>query len=139
MNRNQIDLFCERNGIVRYTHNADGSIDVDQHVTIYEDAKELPFAFNIVNGFFECRNETITSLVGAPVSCGSVFISRANGLTSLVGLPKKFSYLHMPDNIDMTPENFDILLKSDFLGIPGTSPLFDKNFNRYKNIKSLLE
>ena len=79
------------NGILlRSTKNADGSIDVDGDVDLFNlNLKKLPLKFNRVNGNFDCYKNQLTSLEGAPNAVGGDFYCSFNQLISLEGVPKK--------------------------------------------------
>ena len=66
-----------------------GLVDVDGDFRCYSqglsDFKGVKFG--VVNGGFDCDNNRLTSLVGAPHSVGGSFFCSNNHLTSLVGAP----------------------------------------------------
>jgi hypothetical protein len=78
-----------------YTINDDGSIDVDG--SVYLNGKNLtkipfkfrnfPFKFRNVSRCFDCSNNQLTSLEGAPNNVGDAFWCNYNQLTSLEGAP----------------------------------------------------
>jgi hypothetical protein len=49
----------------------------------------LPFAFGKVGGSFECSDNQLVSLEGAPTKVGGDFACYGNRLTSLEGAPTK--------------------------------------------------
>lgn len=77
-------------GILNYSINADGTVDVagDVHLSFYNFTK-LPVKFGKVTGFFECSScKKLTSLEGAPTHVGGYFdISYCPLLTSLEHCP----------------------------------------------------
>ena len=80
--------LCEFYGIENYTINPDGLVDVDGGVDLNKfTLKKLPFKFGKVTGHFDCSNNNLTSLQGAPTSVGGGFICSNNNLTSLQGAP----------------------------------------------------
>jgi len=84
-----IDSICKEYGIRNYTINFDGSIDVDGDVHLYKkNLTKLPIKFNYVSCFFDCSDNKLTSLIGAPKSVGGFFDCSDNKLTSLIGAPK---------------------------------------------------
>ena len=84
-----IDYLCKRYGIKNYIINSDGTIDVDGDVNItYMKLDKLPLKFNVVYGDFQCYNNKLTSLEGAPKEVGVDFDCNNNQLTSLKGSPK---------------------------------------------------
>lgn len=90
MSYKNIHRVCEEYNIENYTINEDGSIDVDGHVRInYAKLGGLPLKFNKVSGFFDCSNNMIVSLYGAPKEVGLFFDCSNNKLISLDYAPIK--------------------------------------------------
>jgi Leucine-rich repeat (LRR) protein len=106
MTEKRIETACIKHGITNYTINKDTSIDVYGNVDISsQNLKKIPLKFRVVTGSFNCSNNNLTSLVGAPKSVGKrlkcdddVLFYRVstmgfdcshNKLTSLVGSPIK--------------------------------------------------
>jgi hypothetical protein len=76
--------ICKQYGIINYTINPDGSIDVNGSVYLYgKGLTELPLTFNRVTGYFICSNNQLTSLKGSPRWVGGYFSCNNNKLTSL--------------------------------------------------------
>jgi hypothetical protein len=85
----QIDTICKKYNIVNYTINSDNSVDVDGYVNLYDEKlTSIPLNFNIVNGYFYCGNNHLTSLKGCPVRVGNYFSCHSNELTSLQYSPQ---------------------------------------------------
>jgi hypothetical protein len=85
----QIDTICEKYNIKNYTINSDNSVDVDGDVDLYNKRLEsIPLNFNIVNGYFYCGNNHLTSLKGCPVRVGNEFYCNYNRLTFLQYSPQ---------------------------------------------------
>jgi hypothetical protein len=85
----QIDTICEKYDIKNYTINSDNSVDVDGDVYLCgKKLKSIPLNFNIVNGYFDCGNDNLTSLKGCPVRVGNGFSCYRNELTSLQYSPQ---------------------------------------------------
>jgi hypothetical protein len=85
----QIDTICEKYNIKNYTINSDNSVDVNDNVYLYNKRlKSIPLNFNIVNGYFYCDNNNLTSLKGCPVRVGNGFYCDNNNLTSLQYSPQ---------------------------------------------------
>jgi hypothetical protein len=85
----QIDTICKKYNIVNYTINSDNSVDVDDDVWLYNKGlKSIPLNFNIVNGYFNCSINRLTSLKGCPVRVSNYFSCYSNELTSLQYSPK---------------------------------------------------
>jgi hypothetical protein len=79
-----ISLICKKYGIINYTGNLDGSIDVNGSVDLsFYELTELPLRFNKVTGSFNCEYNRLTSLKGCPRWVGSWFSCTGNKLTSL--------------------------------------------------------
>jgi hypothetical protein len=84
----EIDEICEKYKIENYTINNDNSVDVDGNVNLfYKRLKSIPLNFNIVNGWFNCGINYLTSLRGCPVRVGDWF-SCYYQLTSLQYSPQ---------------------------------------------------
>jgi hypothetical protein len=84
-----IHSICEKWGIINYTINEDGSIDVDGNVILYDNRlTELPLKFRMVSGYFACDHNQLTNLLGSPISVGRDFYCHDNSLTSLDGCPQ---------------------------------------------------
>jgi hypothetical protein len=84
-----IESICKKYGIENYTINEDGSIDVDDDVRISGfSITKLPLKFGRVTGYFDCRNNQLTSLEGSPKELSRSFYCADNQLTSLEGSPK---------------------------------------------------
>jgi hypothetical protein len=80
----EIDKICRKYDIKNYTINSDNSVDVDGDVNLYNKKLEsIPLNFNIVNGYFGCGYNHLTSLKGCPVRVGNGFYCYDNQLTSL--------------------------------------------------------
>jgi hypothetical protein len=66
-----IKSICDKLNITNWTVNSDGLIDVDGNVTISgRRLKELPLKFGRVSGNFDCRDNKLTTLEGAPKEVG---------------------------------------------------------------------
>jgi hypothetical protein len=110
------DLFHKiiRYGISNnYTINPDGSIDVDNNVSISgiiriqfiiqgDILTKLPIKFNKVTGSFYCSNNQLTSLEDSPVSVGGDFNCQDNQLTSLEGGPQSVGVDFICSNNQLT-------------------------------------
>jgi hypothetical protein len=85
----QIDTICEKYDIENYTINSDNSVDVDGDVNLWDKKLKLILLnFNIVNGYFNCGRNHLTSLKGCPVRVGNGFSCHHNNLTSLQYSPQ---------------------------------------------------
>jgi hypothetical protein len=87
--KRNIDSICQNYGIMNYTINPDGSIDVDGSVILsFELLTIIPLKFGTVTRDFDCYNNKLTSLEGSPKKVGGDFDCHNNQLTSLVGCPE---------------------------------------------------
>ncbi len=85
----EIDEICKKYNIKKYTINSDNTIDVDGDVYLWDKKlTSIPLNFNIVNGYFTCGDNYLTSLKGCPVRVGSWFSCYINDLTSLQYSPQ---------------------------------------------------
>jgi len=90
-----IDSICDRYGITNYTINDNGTVDVDGSVNLYLSAPandysgltKLPLRFGIVNGFFDCSDNKLTTLEGSPDQVNGDFYCSNNQLATLEGAP----------------------------------------------------
>jgi hypothetical protein len=88
-NNSQIDTICEKYDIKNYTINSDNSVDVDGGVDFWgKKLESIPLNFNIVNVYFDCGWNYLTSLKGCPVRVGDYFSCYHNNLTSLQYSPQ---------------------------------------------------
>ena len=85
-----IHKLCKKYHIKNYTINNDMSIDVDGNVSYLHNRNltEIPLNFNRVKGDFDCSDNKLKSLKGAPNYVGVSFNCEHNELTSLIGCPK---------------------------------------------------
>jgi hypothetical protein len=85
----EIDTICKKYNIENYTINSDNSVDVGGDVYLYNKRlKSIPLNFNIVNGYFVCGSNHLTSLKGCPVRVGDRFSCHNNQLTYLQYSPQ---------------------------------------------------
>src|SRR5574344_2581190 len=85
----EIDKICRKYDIKNYTINSDNSVDVDGNVYLWDKKlTSIPLNFNIVNGYFECGYNYLTSLKGCPVRVSNEFSCYNNQLTSLQYSPQ---------------------------------------------------
>ena len=86
----EIHKLCKEYGIENYTIN-NGLVDVDGDVDLSgKGLTKLPVKFGNVSGIFNCQNNQLTSLEGAPQSVGGDrFNCNNNQLTSLEGAPQE--------------------------------------------------
>ena len=93
MTKQKIDEVCDYYYINNYTINNDMTVDIDGSVELF-DAKleELPLNFNRISGGFDCDDNFLTSLKGAPKYVGSHFFCSNNRLESLKYSPEYVGY-----------------------------------------------
>jgi hypothetical protein len=85
----EIDKICKKYKIKNYTINSDNSVDVDGDVSFWDKGLDsIPLNFNIVNGYFDCSINHLTSLKGCPIRVGNYFYCYSNNLTSLEYSPQ---------------------------------------------------
>ena len=122
--KRDIHSICDEYGIMNYTINPDGSIDVDGNIILSYDFErgelsKIPLKFAKVIGDFECDRNQLTTLKGSPrsvvgnfdcsgnqltsleycpESVGGDFDCHSNQLTSLEGLPEISGYLNCRHN-----------------------------------------
>jgi hypothetical protein len=66
-----------------------GLVDVNGNVSMSQmNLTKIPIKFGKVTGNFDCHDNELTSLVGAPQSVGDYFYCSSNKLTSLDGSPQ---------------------------------------------------
>jgi hypothetical protein len=86
---NQVAEICKKFGIRNWSIR-DGLVDVDGNVGLWNKGlNKLPLKFGRVSGYFDCRNNNLTTLEGAPKEVGGDFNCYNNNLTSLEGAPKE--------------------------------------------------
>jgi hypothetical protein len=87
---NTIEEILEELYIQRYTINDDGTVDVAGNVDISRKGlKEIPVQFGEVTGTFDCTENKLSTLEGAPIKVGGSFDCHDNKLTSLEYAPKE--------------------------------------------------
>jgi len=103
----EIDKICKKYKIKNYTINNDNSVDVNSDVDLwYEKLTSIPLNFNIVNGYFTCAENYLTSLKGCAVRVGNEFYCYNNKLTSLQYHPTVYGKFYCDNNQINTFENF---------------------------------
>ena len=82
--------FIEENNLVwnpvTMSYDCDGDVDVSEDIVT--DGK-LKIRFGKVEGYFDCSNNELTTLKGAPQEVGGDFDCSSNNLTTLEGAPNK--------------------------------------------------
>lgn len=88
VNKN-IEEICNSYEISNYTINDDGSVDVDDDVNLSNyNLIEIPLQFGRVSGYFNCNDNSLTSLKGSPTSVKGTFDCSYNKLTTLEYAPQ---------------------------------------------------
>ena len=88
----KIKQWLDKVGIINYTINEDGTVDVNGDVDLEgKKLKEIPVQFGFVDGSFYCGINQLTSLRGSPEKVGGGFYCNDNQLTSLEGSPETVS------------------------------------------------
>ena len=83
----EVAEICKKHGIENWSLN-NGLVDVRGDVDLpRKGLTELPLKFGEVTGCFNCSNNKITSLEGAPKSVGGYFDCNFNVLKTLEGAP----------------------------------------------------
>ncbi len=93
MNKSEIRKWCAMNGITDYTirTSKDGLfVDVNKSVRIIDIVlSEFPFKFGTINGNFDCNDNNLTTLKGAPDIVLGRFSVFYNHIESLEYFPKR--------------------------------------------------
>ena len=85
-----IDELCDVYNITNYVINRDESVDVNENVFIDNiDLETFPFKFGKIRGGFNCSNNELKTLKGAPNEITLFFNCTGNNLTTLIDGPKK--------------------------------------------------
>ena len=86
----EVAEICKKNGIINWTLNSDGLVDVNANVNLkyMKYLTDLPLKFGEVTGSFYCNRSVLTTLEGAPHTVGGNFDVEHNKLTSLEFSPK---------------------------------------------------
>jgi hypothetical protein len=134
----------------------DGLINTDGNVKLIKKVEKLPVQFGYVGGNFNCRNNQLTSLEGAPQSVGGYFDCGINQLTSLEGAPQTVSGYFYCHNNQLTSlegatkdvvgsfycdwsENLPLLRLVRYQNVQTYNDQVNKIINKYSNHKPLKE
>ncbi|UCH95577.1 MAG: hypothetical protein JSV88_01685 [Candidatus Aminicenantes bacterium] len=89
MNKEDIEAKLNELEVENYSILDNGTVDVKGTVDIsFKKLKKIPVRFGKVSGDFNCSNNNLDSLEGAPQSVGVSFFCHKNHLTSLSGAPQ---------------------------------------------------
>jgi hypothetical protein len=75
-------------GVVTHIDPTTGKVDVDGFVVLRSKLKQLPVQFEHVTDTFDCSDNKLTTLMGAPQSVRGRFVCDSNQLTSLAHAPE---------------------------------------------------
>ena len=116
-----IESICKKYSIENYTVK-DGLLYVDGSVFLgnYQELTKLPLKFGEVSGDFDCSNNQLTSLEGAPSRVGGDFNCYSNDLTSLEGSPNRVG------------GNFSCS-QNKLTNLEGAPEVVEKNFSCHSN------
>jgi hypothetical protein len=109
-NEKEIKTWLDNMKIKNYTINSDLTVDVNNDVNLVNKGlTTIPIQFGIINGYFDCACNQLTSLKGTPYEVKSWFSVRANKLKTLEGCPKVVhSHFYVSSNaltyLDFLPE-----------------------------------
>lgn len=102
-NYKDIKEWLDENSIKNYTIDYyDSTVNVNGNVWLFSFLKkftEIPVQFNIVNGYFYCYDNNLTSLKGCPKIVNGHFDCKRNKLTSLEYLPIVKGHLMCDDSL----------------------------------------
>jgi len=96
----KVKMLYHKYGIKDYHTNTDRSIDVYESVNLSRrDLLEIPLKFRQVDGWFSCRENQLTTLVGCPERVNGHFTCDHNKLQNLEGCPKYvYDYFNCQNN-----------------------------------------
>ncbi len=121
--REEIHDWLLRHWIKNYTIRDDLTVDATQNVNInLQSLTHIPVQFGIIEGFFSCIGNQLTSLAGAPIKCRE-FSCKDNQITSLVGLPREC------DEFDCSHNQINSLI-----GSPVKCRVFDCSLNQLTSL-----
>jgi len=89
-----IQQILKELNIDKYTIHDDGSVTAHQDVDMsnkylfYQNPHRIPIKFRKIEGYFDCNNNNLVSLVGAPQIVEGHFWCSSNKLISLVNSPQ---------------------------------------------------
>ena len=130
-----ISLICKKYNITNYTINSDGSIDVAGDVWINnKELTELPLTFNKVTGYFDCGENSLTTLKGCPRWVGSWFNCGCNKLRSLEFSPDYVGSNFYCDDNDLTDNYCDTEIGGYFYTSLEQDGLTENNYNEWRKL-----
>jgi len=88
--RKDMEVLLNKYKIENYIINDNGSVDVNGNVLLsFNKLTKLPFKFNKIKGIFDCSNNQLISLEGAPQEVEGDFDCQGNQLINLIGASQK--------------------------------------------------
>ena len=131
-----------------HTIHPDGSVDIFGDVSLKQkELSFLPFKFNKVEGYFECSQNNLESLQGAPKIVQGSFACNDNKLKTLQGAPQivqgNFNcghnlYLKSLEHCPRVIEGFFNCFNCDLVSFEGSPQVIKGNFHSgLNNIHSL--
>ncbi|MCP4215703.1 MAG: hypothetical protein GY765_13700 [bacterium] len=103
MKKEEITAVLDELEVRNYNVADDGIVDVEGTVDIsFKDLAEIPVQFGRVKGDFNCSNNRLTTLKGAPMSVGISFFCHKNSLQSLVGGPAEVGKAYVCNENQLT-------------------------------------
>ena len=111
-----IDKICREYDIENYTINSDGTIDVNENVSFFNNRLiKIPLTFNKINGFFSCSYNQLISLEGSPTEVNGYFYCDNNKIKSFEYAPRiiRGDFVFECNNIKSF-EYFPSYVKGDF-------------------------
>ena len=130
-----ISLICKKYGIINYTVNDDGSIDVNGRVDLsFYELTELPLRFNKVTGSFNCDYNRLTSLKGCPRWIGGNFSCAGNKLPSLEFSPDYVGGFFWCDYNNLTDNYCDTEIGGKFKTNLEQDGLTEYNYNEWRKM-----
>jgi hypothetical protein len=145
-----IEAILKELDIQDFTIQEDGTVDVASSVDIsFLNLDKIPLSFGRIRGDFNCSNNKLTSLVGAPHSVGISFFCHNNLLTTLEHAPpqvgKSFickgnrliSLVGAPDTINGSFDCSENRLGSLTSGPVTVNGTYDCSHNRLPDLEGL--
>ena len=145
-----IEAILRELDIQDYVIQDDGTVDVPGTVDIsFMDLEKIPLFFGHVRGDFNCSNNKLTSLAGAPHSVGISFFCHNNLLTSLEHAPHQIGKSFIckgnrlstlsgaPDTINGSFDCSENHLPSLAAGPVTVNGTYDCSHNRLSDLKGL--
>jgi len=116
--KNKIDItkWLDEHNITDYRVLESSMVDVSSDVNLrYFELEYLPVKFHRVCGYFNCSNNALTSLLGAPQMVSGDFNCNENKLTSLLHAPRVVGKSFMCSGNELTSlEHAPTLINEDF-------------------------